>query len=107
MLQTKQNSNLSAFNIITGINESKTLTNHILCECKCNFDGRKWNSNQNWNNEKCWCDRATKTVPTNFNEEKVALRIKNLCNFLAFLLIVITLFIAVSIYYYLIKYQAK
>ena len=26
--------NLSAFNIITGINESKTLTKHISCECK-------------------------------------------------------------------------
>ena len=33
--------NLSAFNIIAQINESKTLTEHILCECKCNFDGRK------------------------------------------------------------------
>ena len=26
--------NLSVFNIITGINESKTLTKHISCECK-------------------------------------------------------------------------
>ena len=23
------------------------------CECKCKFDGRKWNSNQRWNNDKC------------------------------------------------------
>ena len=38
--------NLSVFNIATGINESKTLTKHISCECKCNFDGRKCNSNQ-------------------------------------------------------------
>ena len=30
--------NLSAFNMITGINESKTLTKHISCECKCKFD---------------------------------------------------------------------
>ena len=30
--------NLSLFNMITKINESKTLTNHILCECKCEFD---------------------------------------------------------------------
>ena len=30
----------------TGINESKTLTKHIPCECKCNFDGTKCNSNQ-------------------------------------------------------------
>ena len=41
--------NLSLFNMITGINESKTLTKHISCECKCKFDGRKCNSNQWWN----------------------------------------------------------
>ena len=23
--------------MITGINESKTLTKHILCDCKCKF----------------------------------------------------------------------
>ena len=33
--------NLSVFNIITGINKSKTLTKHISCECKCKFDGKK------------------------------------------------------------------
>ena len=35
--------NLNVFNMITGINELKTLTKHILCECQCRFDGRKWN----------------------------------------------------------------
>ena len=35
--------NLSMFSMVTGINESKTLTKHISCECK--FDGRKCNSN--------------------------------------------------------------
>ena len=50
--------------MITGINESKiltkhisceskTLTKHISCECKCRFDGRKCNSDQWWNNDKC------------------------------------------------------
>ena len=29
--------NLSIFNMITGINESKTLTKHISCKCKCNL----------------------------------------------------------------------
>ena len=38
--------NLSVLNMITGINESKTLTKHISCECKCRFDGRKCNSDQ-------------------------------------------------------------
>ena len=28
--------NLSVFNMITGINESKTLTKNISCECKFN-----------------------------------------------------------------------
>ena len=45
--------NLSVFNMITGINESKTLTKHISCECKCRFDGRKCNSEQWWNKGKC------------------------------------------------------
>ena len=33
--------NLSVFNIITGINESKKLTKDILCECKSKLDGKK------------------------------------------------------------------
>ena len=38
--------NLSVFNMITGINEWKTLTKHISCECKCKFDKPKCKSNQ-------------------------------------------------------------
>ena len=48
--------NLSVFNMITGINESKTLTKHVSCEFKCKFDGRKCNSNPKWNNDKCCCE---------------------------------------------------
>ena len=40
--------------IITGINESKTLAKHISCECKCTFIGRKCDSDQWRNNDKCW-----------------------------------------------------
>ena len=43
---------LSVFNMITGLNESKTLTKHISCECKYKLDGKKFNSNQWWNNGK-------------------------------------------------------
>ena len=39
----------------TGKNESKILPKDISCECKCKFDTRKCNSNQNWNNDKCPC----------------------------------------------------
>ena len=48
------------FNISTGINESKTLTKHISCECKCNFDGRSCNWDQSWNNDKrrCECEKG-------------------------------------------------
>ena len=35
--------NLSVLNMITGINNSKTLTKHISCEFKCKFDGRNYN----------------------------------------------------------------
>ena len=48
--------NLSVFNKITGINESKVSTKHVSCECKCKFDGRKCNTNQKWNNDKCRCE---------------------------------------------------
>ena len=33
-----ENLNLNMFNIITRITESKTLTKHVLCQCKCRFD---------------------------------------------------------------------
>ena len=41
--------------MVTEINESKTLTKHILCKCKWRFDGRKCNSDQWWSNDKCQC----------------------------------------------------
>ena len=47
--------NLNVFNMITGINESKTLTKHIPCKCKFRFDGRKCNSDQKGNNDKRQC----------------------------------------------------
>ena len=50
------NLNLSVFNMTAQINESKTLNEHISCKCKCKLDSRKCNSNQKWNNHKCWCE---------------------------------------------------
>ena len=46
--------NLSVFIMIAGINESKTLTKHISCECKCKFDGAKCKWNQWWNDDEYW-----------------------------------------------------
>ena len=45
---------LSKFSMITWVDESKELTKHVSCECKCKFDGRQCNSNQWFNNKKCW-----------------------------------------------------
>ena len=48
--------NLSIFNLITGINELKTLAKHILWKYNCKLDGTKCNSNKWWNNDKCQCE---------------------------------------------------
>ena len=48
-----------------------------------------------------------KTIPANFNEKKVTFKTQSIYVLLAFLLITAALLIAVSIYFYLIKYQAK
>ena len=146
--------NLHVFNIITGIIESRTLAKRISCKCKFNFDSKKCNSNQKWNNGKCWCEcknpkeqcalqknyicntspyscengkyvgsiidnsvvifdenmKETKTVSTKSTSKK-AVRTKcassNFYIWLAFLLITVALLIAVSIYCFFIKYQAK
>ena len=50
-----KNLNLSVFDMITGKNESNILTKDI-CECKFKFDGRKCNSDQWRNNDKCQCE---------------------------------------------------
>ena len=51
----KEDLNLSVFNMIAGINESKTLTKHISCKCKCKLDGRTCNSDQWRNNDERCC----------------------------------------------------
>ena len=53
VFQTKRDLNLNVFNMITGINELKTLIKHISFRCKCKFGSSKCNTNQNWHNDKC------------------------------------------------------
>ena len=48
--------------MITGIHESKTLTKHISWKYKCKFDGRKCNSDQWSNNDKCQCEYKKRHV---------------------------------------------
>ena len=74
-----KNLNLSMFNMIIGITESRTLTKHISCICKCKFDRTKCNRNQWWNNDKCWCEYEKYHTyeknyvwnPTTFNCENI------------------------------------
>ena len=39
--------------MIIGINGSKSLAKNISWECKSRFNGKKCNSDQGWNNNKC------------------------------------------------------
>ena len=48
--------NVTVFNMIANINESKTLVKHISYDCKCKFSSATCNSNQKWNNETCHCE---------------------------------------------------
>ena len=41
---TAKDASLNIFKMTTKINESKTLTKHISCECKCKLDGKKFDS---------------------------------------------------------------
>ena len=65
--------NVSVFNMITRINESEALTKHTSRECKCRFDGRKYNSDQWWNNDKCRCDCKKRHVC-----EKIIVKMENI-----------------------------
>ena len=48
--------NLRVFHMVAGINETKTLTKYVPCQCKCKFDERKCNSDKWWNNDKYGCE---------------------------------------------------
>ena len=52
-------------------------------------------------------EEEIKTIPTNFIEKNITCKAQNFYILLVFLLITITLLTTVSIYCYLIKYQAK
>ena len=52
-------------------------------------------------------DEEMKTIPTTFNEKNIIRKTQSFYTLLTFLSITIALFIAVSIYRYLIKYQRK
>ena len=57
--------------------------------------------------DKIICDEIIDIKETNFNEKNITYEIQSFYILLTFLLITITLLIAVSIYSYLIKHRAK
>ena len=67
---------LHIFSIITGINESKTLAKHLSCKCECKFNGKKRNSNQKWNNNKCW--HECKILKKHACEKHVVVKMANI-----------------------------
>ena len=96
-------------NVIAGINQSKTLTKHISCKCKCKFDGRKCNSDQWWNNDTCPCECKKHHICEIYYIQSYIYLLRLVAKMvnIVFLLITIPLLIVVNIYCYLIKHRAK
>ena len=46
LLWKKQKINVKVFETTVNENETKTVTKHISCDCKCKFDSATCNSNQ-------------------------------------------------------------
>ena len=61
VLSDIEDANLKVFNMIKGRNESKPLIKHLSYKCRCEFEGRKFNSNKlnlnSKNNDKYQCER--------------------------------------------------
>ena len=53
--KTTKDITVKVFNMITNKNETKTISKHISCDCKCKFKSTACNLNQKWNNKTCQC----------------------------------------------------
>ena len=49
-----KNMNFKAFNLMSRINETRYVSWHETCKCKCRLDASVCNK-QRWNNDKCSC----------------------------------------------------
>ena len=78
----------------------KKVMNPATCNCE---NGEYLASDM----DKIICDEIIDVKETNFNEQNITCKTQSFNILLVLLLIAITLLIAVSIYCYLIKYQAK
>ena len=41
--------NVKAFNLMLGVNDTRLLVQHELCECTCGMNESECNSKQKWN----------------------------------------------------------
>ena len=41
---------------MSGVNETRFLTQHESCECKCGLNEIVCNSKRKWNHDACWCE---------------------------------------------------
>ena len=49
--------NVKVSNMITRINQAKTLVKHVSCDCKCKLNSTHCNSkNRKWDNKTCQCE---------------------------------------------------
>ena len=86
--------------------EKRLCWNLVICNCE---NGKYLASIMDDSVIKCdevikLYDEEIKTIPTNFNEKNITCKTQNFYILLTFLLVTIILLVAVSIYYYLIKY---
>ena len=50
-----KNMNIKVFNLISGVNETRFLVQHELCECKCRLNESPGNSKQKRNHDEYQC----------------------------------------------------
>ena len=48
--------NIKVFSLMSRINETRHISWHESCTCKCSLDASVCNDKQRWNNEKCKCE---------------------------------------------------
>ena len=55
-LMLLKNMNIKVFNIVSRTNETRHVSWHETCRCKCRLDASVCNNKQRWNNGKCRCE---------------------------------------------------
>ena len=48
--------NIEVFNLMSITNETRHISWHKTCTCKCRLDATICNDKQHWNNDKCRCE---------------------------------------------------